>query len=187
MTQVRVGLAPSSARTQPEIPDMTAAPQAGARAVPYRPDWRRAAEMLAQGHTAVEVARTLPCSRSQLSRKRNHDPQFQAWIAKYQHEDLTPDGRMARLRRAWDVGIEKAVGKGDVRILLWLADRLNLVAPPSEQTPGGELRDILSGLSPEELREFQDLGDPDQGDAAQNAGDLAQPEPARTTTSSPAR
>jgi hypothetical protein len=94
---------------------------------------------------------------------------------------------MARLRRAWDVGIEKAVGKGDVRILLWLADRLNLVAPPSEQTPGGELRDILSGLSPEELREFQDLGDPDQGDAAQNAGDLAQPEPARTTTSSPAR
>lgn len=164
---------------------MTAAPEAGARAVPYRPDWRRAAEMLAQGHTVIEVARTLPCSRSQLSRKRNHDPLFQAWIAKYQHEDLTPDRRMARLRRAWDVAIEKAVGKGEVRILLWLADRLNLVAPPSEQTPGGELRDILNGLSPEELREFQDLGDPDQGDAAQVPA--PQSEPARTTTSSPAR
>lgn len=166
---------------------MTVAPEAGARAVPYRPDWHRAAEMLAQGHTAVEVARTLPCSRSQLSRKRNHDPQFQAWIAKYQQEDLSPDQRIARLRRAWDAAIEKAVGKGEVRILLWLADRLNLVTPPSEQTPGGELQDILKGLSPEELREFQDLGDPDQGVVAQNAGDLAQPEPARTTTSSPAR
>jgi hypothetical protein len=44
--------------------------------------------------------------------------------------------------------------------VLWLADRLKLVTPPSEGTPGQERQDILDGLSPAELREFQNLGDP---------------------------
>jgi hypothetical protein len=33
--------------------------------------------------------------------------------------------------------------------------------PPSERTPGEELRELLSGLSPEELREFESLRDSD--------------------------
>ncbi len=163
---------------------MTAAPEAGARAAPGRPDWRRAAEMLADGHTVIEVARTLPCSRSQLSRKRNHDPQFQGWIEEFEEKDMTPDRRMARLRRAWHEGVEKAAGKGDVRILVWLAERLNLATPPGEETRGGVLPEILNGLSPEELREFESLRDP-EGTPAQEAGEAPQPEAARTTTSSP--
>jgi hypothetical protein len=44
--------------------------------------------------------------------------------------------------------------------VLWLADRLNLVTPPTETTPGQELQNILNGLSPAELHEFESLGDP---------------------------
>jgi hypothetical protein len=44
-------------------------------------------------------------------------------------------------------------------VLLWLADRLKLITPPSEGTPDQELREILRGLTSEELREFESLQD----------------------------
>jgi hypothetical protein len=44
-------------------------------------------------------------------------------------------------------------------VILWLADRLKLVTPPSERTPDHELRQILGGLTAEELREFEGLRD----------------------------
>jgi transposase-like protein len=139
---------------------MRAPPKAEARAARNRPDWRRAAQMLARGDAVTAVAAKLGCSRSQLSRKRNHEPLFQSWIAEFQQVELGPDARMARLRHAVHRAIENEVRSGNVRVVLWLADRLKLVTPPSEGTPGQELQDILNGLSPEELREFQDLGDP---------------------------
>jgi hypothetical protein len=138
---------------------MTAAPEAGTRAAPCRPDWRRAAQLLAYGDGIAVVASKTGCSRSQLSRKRNHDPEFQAWIEEFQR--IGPDERLARLRDAVHRAIEKEVGKGTVRILLWLADRLNLLIPPSEQTPAYELQSLLNGLSEEELREFESLRGPD--------------------------
>jgi hypothetical protein len=147
-----------SSRVQPEIHDMTAAHEAGKAAAPCRPDWRRAAQLLAYGDGIATTARTLNCSRSQLSRKRNHDPVFQSWIEEFRR--LGPDDRLAQLRHAVHRAIEKEVGKSNVRVVLWLADRLNLVTPPSERTPGQELRDLLNGLSQEELREFESLRDP---------------------------
>ena len=45
------------------------------------------------------------------------------------------------------------------RVAMWLADRLKLVTPPNESTPDHELRQMLSALSPEELREFESLRD----------------------------
>ena len=44
-------------------------------------------------------------------------------------------------------------------MILWLADRLKLVTPPSERTPERELRQILGGLTSEELSEFEELRD----------------------------
>ena len=55
--------------------------------------------------------------------------------------------------------IEKEVSAGNVRVILWLADRLKLVTPPSERTPERELRQILGGLTSEELSEFEELRD----------------------------
>ena len=139
---------------------MRAPPKADARAAPNRPDWRRAAQMLARGDAVTAVAAEIGCSRSQLSRKRNHEPLFQSWVAEFQEGGLAPDDRMARLRHAVHRAIENEVRSGNVRVVLWLADRLKLVTPPTEATPGQELQEILNGLSPEELREFQGLRDP---------------------------
>jgi hypothetical protein len=138
---------------------MTAAPKAGTRAAPCRPDWRLAAQLLANGEPLAVVARTLRCSRSQLSRKRNHDPLFQDLIEEFRR--MGPEERLARLRHAVHRAIDLAVAGNNVRVVLWLADRLRLVTPPSERTPGEELRELLNGLSPEELREFESLRDAD--------------------------
>jgi hypothetical protein len=140
---------------------MTAAIEAGAPRVGRRRiDWRQAAELLARGLTVSAVTRQIGCSRSQLSRKRNRDPVFQGWIAdsaatmaERKHD------RIVDLRRTLHEAIETEVKKGNVRVILWLADRLNLVTPPTERTPEQELRDILCGLSQEELREFEGLRD----------------------------
>jgi len=73
---------------------------------------------------------------------------------------MGPDERLAHLRQAVHRAIEEEVSKGTVRVVLWLADRLKLVTPPSERTPGEELRELLNGLTPEELREFESLREP---------------------------
>jgi hypothetical protein len=153
----RAGFAPLLPGPQPEIHAMTAAPKAGTAAAPCRPDWRLAAQLLANGEPLAFVARTLRCSRSQLSRKRNHDPLFQDLIAEFRQ--MGPEERLLRLRHAVQRAIDRAVALDNVRVVLWLADRLQLVAPPNERTPGEELRELLSGLSAEERREFESLGE----------------------------
>jgi hypothetical protein len=140
---------------------MTTETEAGARRVRRRHiDWRQAAELLARGLTVSAVTRQIGCSRSQLSRKLNRDPVFQRWMADFtatmaerQHD------RIVDLRRALHEAIETEVKKGNVRVILWLADRLKLVTPPSDRTPEQELRDIMCGLSQEELCEFEGLRD----------------------------
>lgn len=143
---------------------MTAARKAGKAAAPCRPDWRLAAQLLANGEPLAVVARTLDCSRSQLSRKRNHDPLFQDLIQEFRQ--MSPEERLARLRHSVQRAIERAVAGDNVRVVLWLADRLKLVTPPDERTPGDELRELLSGLSPEELEEFESLREPAEEAAA---------------------
>lgn len=141
---------------------MTAARKAGKAAAPCRPDWRLAAQLLANDEPLAVVARILKCSRSQLSHKRNHDPLFQDLIEEFRR--MSPEERLARLRHSVQRAIERAVAGDNVRVVLWLADRLKLVTPPDERTPGGELRQLLGGLSPEELKEFESLREP--GEAA---------------------
>ena len=136
---------------------MTAAFKAGTRAAPCRPDWRLAAQLLANGEPLAVVARILKCSRSQLSHKRNHDPLFQDLIEEFRQ--MGPEERLARLRHAVHRAIDRAVADDNVRVVLWLADRLKLVTPPNERTPDHELQKLLNGLSDEELREFESLGD----------------------------
>jgi len=138
---------------------MTAAPRAGKAAAPCRPDWRLAARLLANGEPLATVATTLGCSRSQLSRKRNHDPLFQDLIEEFRQ--MEPAERMAHLRQVVHRAIDLAVANENVRVVLWLADRLKLVTPPNERTPGEELREMLNGLSPEELLEFESLRESD--------------------------
>ena len=136
---------------------MTAAPEAGACPAPSRPDWRRAAALLACGEPLAETARHVGCSRSQLARKRRLDPVFQDWIEEFKSSG--PDARLTLLRETVQKKIEAEVLDGNLRVVLWMADRLKLVSPTSQRTPGQELKEILSGLSQEELNEFESLRD----------------------------
>jgi transposase-like protein len=138
---------------------MTGASAAGARRSEFRRiDWHRAAELLAAGQTIAATADQIGCSRSQLSRRRNHDSVFRHWI---ENARATGDPHLSSLRKALHEAIEKEVGKGTVRVVLWLADRLKLVTPPSERTPTRELQALLGSLTTEELRAFEELRDPE--------------------------
>jgi hypothetical protein len=137
-----------------------AEPRARGRTVRRVVDWHQAAELLAQGLTTAAVAERVGCSRAALVRRRRNDPVFQTWIARSR---AAPGERaehpLAELRPTLHAAIEKEVGAGNVRVVLWLADRLKLVTPPSERTPAQELRQILDGLTAEELSEFAELRD----------------------------
>ena len=123
-------------------------------------DWHQAAELLAQGMSTADVATRVGCSRGALARRRKHDPVFQTWIARCRETEAEPDtGRLVSLRLPLEAAIEKEVCAGNVRVVLWLADRLKLVTPPSARTPDQELRQLLGGLTSEELREFEELRD----------------------------
>ena len=139
-----------------------AARSASARRKPRQPiDWRRAAELLVENKQVSAVAREIGCSRSAVSRRRNHDPIFQDWMQRLR--DLAkpdPEERVAELRRSLHAAIVDQIGKGNARIILWLAERLNLVPAPGAQTPAEELRGLLGNLSADELAEFEDLRDP---------------------------
>lgn len=123
-------------------------------------DWHQAAELLAQGLSTADVATRVGCSRGALARRRKHDPVFQTWMTRGGEAGAEPDpGPIADLRPTLHATIEKEVRAGNVRVVLWLADRLKLVTPPSARTPEQELRQILGCLTSEELCEFEALRD----------------------------
>ena len=110
--------------------------------------------------TIAEAAARVGCSCYTLERKRRHDPTFQSWMARARESAaVAGTERFDDLRPAIHQVITREVGLGNVRVILWLADRLKLVTPPSQQTPEQELRQLLAGLTMEELREFETLRD----------------------------
>ncbi|HET6519473.1 MAG TPA: helix-turn-helix domain-containing protein [Geminicoccaceae bacterium] len=138
--------------------------QAGSPQTRRRIDWPHAARLIAQGATIAEAARQVGCSRSHLSRRCNRDPEFRAWIERRRRGVAdAPDEPIPGLRRALTDAIEREVRGGNVRVLLWLADRLKLLEPPGERTPDGALHEMLRGLGPAELQEFASLRDDEGG------------------------
>ena len=98
-------------------------------------DWHQAAQLLAQGMTTADVASRVGCSRGALGRKRRHDTVFQSWMAGCRDAAAAADSPpLADLRHTLQKAIENEVGDGNVRVILWLADRLKLVTPPDGQT-----------------------------------------------------
>ena len=136
-------------------------------------DWRHAARLIARGVRIADVAREVGCSRTHLSRRRNHDAVFRAWIEESSTREAAHVGAegepLHELRQAVNEAIRREVKGGNVRVILWLADRLKLLEPPGEQTPDGALGEMLRGLGPAELREFAALRD-DAGGSGDDGG-----------------
>jgi hypothetical protein len=135
-------------------------PRARRRAARRVIDWHHAAELLGQGLTIPAVAEQVGCAPATLARKRRQDPVLRDRLAGSHTPEPRPEGsRMPELRTPLQRAIADEVGVGNLRVILWLAERLKLVTPPSEHTPEQELRALLDSLTEEELREFESLRD----------------------------
>lgn len=123
-------------------------------------DWRAAAELLARGLTVAEAARQVGCSRSQLSRRRNHDEVFRSWVETFQSSLPPPaDRRAGSLRERLHHAIDAEVQGGNVRVILWLADRLKLINPPDRTPARSGLDELLRDMTEQDLKEFESLKD----------------------------
>ena len=72
--------------------------------------------------------------------------------------EADPSLRVAALRAVLFDTIEAEVREGNVRVILWLADRLKLLEAQDQKAgPADELRALLEDLPPHELREFASL------------------------------
>lgn len=67
--------------------------------------------------------------------------------------------RVDALRTTLIESIEREVSNGNVRVILWLADRLRVLdaGKETEKKPAEELRAFFEQLDPEEMREFANL------------------------------
>lgn len=65
--------------------------------------------------------------------------------------------RIGSLRQRLHDAIDAEVQGGNVRVILWLADRLKLVSPPDKVKSTSPLDDLLRGMTEDDLKEFESL------------------------------
>jgi transposase-like protein len=137
-------------------PEPRARRRAGKRVI----DRNRAAGLLTQGMTVAAVAEHIGWSRNTLSDRQRRDPDFETSLADDRETQVSEEGReLAEMRQPLEQAVVNQVRGGNLRVLLWLADRLKLGTPPNELTSDQELREMLAGLTSEELSEFAALRD----------------------------
>lgn len=132
---------------------------ASARGVRRRVDWRRAAQLLAEDKSPRDVAEALGCAPKTISRRLTHDRHFNETVKRLMATCDPEETRLQDLRRTLHQAIESEVQNGNVRVILWLADRLKLIRPPDQQAPQSQLDDLIGGMSAAELEEFESLTD----------------------------
>jgi hypothetical protein len=133
-------------------PEPRARRQAARRVI----DWQRAARLLDQGMPIAAATAQIGCSPATLARRRRHDPVFQKPScdpAPTATETTPPD------RPHVHPLIEHEMRGGNLRVVLWLVQRLKLTTPLGPATPAAELEALLDSLTPDELREFERLRD----------------------------
>ena len=116
-----------------------------------RIDWQEVARLLASGNSTAQVARLVGCSRRHiwriLRRSRRLD---EALAGEIEHEATNASLLLAALRPALAEALAREVQKGNVNVLLRLADRLNVF-----ERPGGPAGDNHVMTHEEALRELE--------------------------------
>jgi hypothetical protein len=110
---------------------------------PTRVDWDEVARQLAQGRTIAQVADSVGCSRRHIWRILRNSRRLDRLLADAQTEVGTGAHlQLAGLRPAVAERLGREVEAGNVRVLLWLADRLTLFERPAP------LPDVSPNLMP---------------------------------------
>ncbi|HFD14902.1 MAG TPA: hypothetical protein ENJ38_01190 [Rhodospirillales bacterium] len=133
---------------------------AGERATPgHAVDWDDVARLLAAGHSHREVCELAGCTLPQLQAKLARSAAFREAVERHREQGPgEPAVMYDRLRRLVYTHLERLVRSGNLRVLLWIADKLKLVQPLDKAAPELELQSVLENLSDEELARFEALG-----------------------------
>ncbi|MGF1474350.1 MAG: hypothetical protein ACFB6S_02160 [Geminicoccaceae bacterium] len=115
--------------------------------------------LLLEGRKPEEVAAELGCSIAAVKRYLAADPIVARAnkAVRKQSEDKS-FSRYDDLSSAVIDAIHKEVEDKNVRVLIWLADRLDLLKPEGEKTPADEFTQLLDSLTSDELGELRALG-----------------------------
>ncbi|MCB1885290.1 MAG: hypothetical protein KDG89_15040 [Geminicoccaceae bacterium] len=113
--------------------------------MPAHVNWHQAALKLAQGGSPAEAAAAAGCTVGRLRRKQGQDGVLAALVECYRVQPAANgEAKLAVLRGIAQDAIERGARTENLKVVLWLADRVKLVRPQ----PGAD--DPLDGLSAEE-------------------------------------
>jgi hypothetical protein len=94
-----------------------------------RIDWTEVARLLADGRTTAEIARAVGCSRQHVWRLLRRSASLHRDMREAGHEATMETGsRFAALQPRVVEELARQLDNGNVRVLLWLASRINLNA-----------------------------------------------------------
>jgi predicted DNA-binding protein YlxM (UPF0122 family) len=143
--------------------------------------WARIAYYLASGVTVTEVARHFKLSRSTIWRALQRSPGLRRRIAA-EREMLRreSDSRFVAMRHAVVEGLSRAINAGNIRAILWAAERLELGGPllvAKECQPEPERRPIRRPVPRRPRPRLADMESP----TASTPAAVVPPEPAAAT------
>jgi hypothetical protein len=124
-------------------------------------DWSKAAWLMASGARPGEIAKAVGCSRSQLLRRRQGCGLFRALVEQYalglaEVDGIageTDDGHL-HLAETVRAHLEREIIDGNLKVSMWLAERLRLFSPADKAGTDGTLRRLLESMTEAERAAF---------------------------------
>lgn len=121
--------------------------------------WQEIARLLAAGLNDAEVADILGCDLAALRRRVKRWGGSAELVARYRQECAeSPEETYRRLVELVYAHLERQVRTGNLRVLLWVADRLRLVRPLAVPRETDELETKLAALAEEDDRSDPEVG-----------------------------
>ncbi len=119
-------------------------------------DWCEAARLAAAGRPPREITERVGCSRSQFHRRMASCSLFRGLVAAYaargQAGPAEPDAGSIETKVRQKVVDE--VAEGNLKVALWLAERLRLFTPDDEDSPDETIQRLMESMTPLERAAF---------------------------------
>jgi hypothetical protein len=114
--------------------------------------WQEVVRLLAAGLTEAEVAEIVGCDARTLRARVERWGGLERVVARYREESAeSPAETYRRLVELVYAHLERQVRSGNLRVLLWVADRLRLVRPLEAAGQPDILEERLAALAEEDV------------------------------------
>ena len=121
-------------------------------------DWEDAARLLAVGLSPSEVAQLVGTTPGRVSARLKRVKSFREMVEHFRAQSrASPRQAYERLCRLVYAHLERQVRCGNLRVLLWIADRLKLVRPAEVDVAEAEVARLIEGLSESQREELARL------------------------------